>query len=68
MPELLETIQERALIEGENRAQEEVPEEEKPLTGYCDHCGVWSDNLKELNGELLCEDCRAEMISESEEE
>jgi signal-transduction protein with cAMP-binding, CBS, and nucleotidyltransferase domain len=68
MPELLETIQERALIEGENRAQEEVPEEEKPLAGYCDHCGVWSDNLKELNGEFLCEDCRAEMISESEEE
>lgn len=68
MPELLETIQEQALIEGENRAQEEVPEEKRPLAGYCDHCGVWSDNLKELNGEFLCEDCRAEMISESEEE
>jgi hypothetical protein len=67
MPELLETIQERALMEGENRAQEET-EEEKPLTGYCDHCGVWSDNLKEINGEFLCEDCRAELISESDEE
>lgn len=67
MPELIETIQERALMEGENRAQEEV-EEEKPLAGYCDHCGVWSDNLKEVNGEFLCEDCRAELLSESEEE
>lgn len=68
MPELLETIQERALMEGENRAQEEIVEEEKPLAGYCDHCGVWSDSLKEVNGEFLCEDCRAEMLSESEEE
>ncbi|NWF86969.1 CBS domain-containing protein [Candidatus Bathyarchaeota archaeon] len=68
MPELLETIQERALMEGENRAQEEMVEEEKPLAGYCDHCGVWSDSLKEVNGEFLCEDCRAEMLSESEEE
>ncbi|NWG11777.1 CBS domain-containing protein [Candidatus Bathyarchaeota archaeon] len=67
MPELLETIQEQALIEIENRAQEET-EEEKPLAGYCDHCGVWSDNMKEINGEFLCEDCRAEMLSESEEE
>lgn len=67
MPELLETIQERALMEGENRAQEET-EEEKPLAGYCDHCGMWSDDLKETNGEFLCEDCRAELLSESEEE
>jgi CBS domain-containing protein len=68
MPELLETIQEQALIEGENRAEKEVTEEEKPLAGYCDHCGVWSDGLKEINGEFLCEDCRAELLSESEEE
>jgi CBS domain-containing protein len=68
MPELIDTIQERALMEGENRAQEELTEEEKPLAGYCDHCGVWSDNLKEVNGEFLCEDCRAELVSESEEE
>jgi signal-transduction protein with cAMP-binding, CBS, and nucleotidyltransferase domain len=66
MPELLETIQENALIEGENRA-EEAPEESAPLAGNCDHCGVWSDDLKEVNGELLCEDCRVELEEESEE-
>ena len=63
MPELLETIQERALIEGENRAQE-AGEESSPLAGYCDRCGGWSDSLKEVNGEFICEDCKIE----SEEE
>jgi len=63
MPELIETIQERALIEGENRAQE-VEEESTPLAGYCDHCGSWSDSLKEVNGEFLCEDCKVEYEAE----
>jgi len=66
MPELLETIQERAIIEGENRA-EEASEEPPPLSGYCDRCGGWSDNLQDVNGEYLCEDCRVEIESESEE-
>jgi signal-transduction protein with cAMP-binding, CBS, and nucleotidyltransferase domain len=66
MPELLETIQENALIEGENRAQE-ATEESTPLAGNCDRCGVWSEDLKEVNGEFLCEDCRAELEEESEE-
>jgi len=63
MPELIETIQEHALIEGENRAQEAL-EETSPLAGYCDRCGAWSDNLKESNGEFLCEDCQVELESE----
>ena len=63
VPELIETIQEHALIEGENRAQE-AEEESAPLPGYCDGCGGWSDSLKEVNGEYLCEDCRVELESE----
>ncbi|MBS7616543.1 CBS domain-containing protein [Candidatus Bathyarchaeota archaeon] len=63
MPELIETIQEKALIEGENMAQT-TTEEESSLAGYCDHCGGWSDNLQEEDGEFLCEDCRAELESE----
>jgi signal-transduction protein with cAMP-binding, CBS, and nucleotidyltransferase domain len=63
MPELLETIQEHAIIEGENMA-EEATEESTPLAGYCDRCGGWSDDLKEVDGEILCEDCRAELESE----
>jgi CBS domain-containing protein len=63
MPELIEIIQEKALIEGENRA-EEAKEESGPLAGHCDHCGTWSDSLQEVNGENLCEDCKAELESE----
>jgi CBS domain-containing protein len=63
MPELLETIQEKAMIEGENMA-EEAEKESTPLAGYCDHCGVWSDSLIEVNGEFLCEDCKGELESE----
>jgi signal-transduction protein with cAMP-binding, CBS, and nucleotidyltransferase domain len=66
MPELIETIQERAIIEGENRA-EEAEEEPAPLAGYCDRCGGWSDDLKEVNGEFLCEDCKVELEEETAE-
>jgi CBS domain-containing protein len=65
MPELLEIIQEKAMIEGENMAEEEQ-EERAPLAGNCDHCGVWSDTLTEVNGEYHCEDCRVE-LEETEE-
>jgi signal-transduction protein with cAMP-binding, CBS, and nucleotidyltransferase domain len=67
MPELIETIQERARIENESRAPEEEEEEPAPLAGYCDRCGVWSDDLKQHNGEFLCEDCRVELEEEGEE-
>lgn len=60
VPELIEIIQERARIEGENRV-EEAERESTPLAGYCDGCGIWSDSLKETNGDFLCEDCRAEL-------
>lgn len=59
-PELLEIIQERAKIEKEPTAEEETPEA-RPLAGNCDHCGRWSDTLKEAEGMLLCEECQAEM-------
>jgi len=61
-PELLEIIQERARIE-EGRAVEEAPEH-RPLAGYCDRCGRWSDTLEETEGSFLCEECRIEMKGE----
>jgi CBS domain-containing protein len=63
MPELLEIIQERAKIEKEPAAEEETPEP-RPLAGYCDHCGRWSDALKDVEGSLLCEECQTEMQGE----
>jgi CBS domain-containing protein len=60
MPELIEIIQEGTRIEGAAQA-EETETEEKPLSGYCDRCGVFSENLKDANGQNLCEDCRIEL-------
>lgn len=62
-PELLETIQERAKIDKEAAPEEEAPEP-RPLAGYCDHCGRWSDSLKEIEGQLLCEECQVELQGE----
>jgi CBS domain-containing protein len=62
MPELIEIIQERTRIEGAEQV-EETQEEEKLLSGYCDRCGVFSENLKDVNGQNLCEDCRIELES-----
>ncbi len=59
MPELIEIIQEKNRIEGVVEAEE--IEEEAPLSGYCDRCGVFSENLKDVNGQNLCEDCRIEL-------
>jgi CBS domain-containing protein len=61
MPELIEIIQERNRIECADRSEETEEVEEAPLSGYCDRCGVYSDNLKDVNGQNLCEDCRIEL-------
>ena len=61
MPELIETILERSRIEGEARTEET---EEVPLSGYCDRCNVYSESLKERNGENICDECRIELEQE----
>lgn len=60
MPEFIEIIQEKSRIESSGAAEETIETEETPLSGYCDHCGVYSESLKEKNGQFLCEDCRIE--------
>ena len=61
MPELIEIIQERTKIEG---GDESTEAEEASQSGYCDRCGVFSENLKDANGQNLCEDCRVEVEDE----
>ncbi|MDW8024153.1 MAG: CBS domain-containing protein [Nitrososphaerota archaeon] len=63
MPELIEIIQEKTLIERERPSQATVRGRGVSMAGYCDRCGAWSDNLKEANGEFVCEDCRVELES-----
>ena len=62
-PELIEIIQERARIEKEPLPEEEAPEP-RPMDGYCDQCGRWSHDLKEIEGRLLCEECQTELTGE----
>jgi signal-transduction protein with cAMP-binding, CBS, and nucleotidyltransferase domain len=59
-PELLENMQEKARIEREPEVEEEGLEA-APLAGYCEQCGIWSDDLHEVEGTYLCEECRTEL-------
>ena len=61
MPELVEIIQERTKIEN---AEESVESEETPQSGVCDRCGSYSENLKDTNGQNLCDECRVETENE----
>ena len=61
MPELIEIMQERSRIEGDARTEET---EEVPLSGYCDRCNIYSDTLKERNGQNICDECRIELEQE----
>lgn len=61
MPELIEIMQERSLIEGAERTEEV---EETSLSGYCDRCNAYSENLKERDGQNICDDCRIELEQE----
>ncbi len=63
MPELIEIIQEKSRIESAG-SSEETEVEATPLSGYCDRCGAYSENLKDRNGQYLCEDCRVEVENE----
>ena len=60
-PELLEIIQEKARIERGTAVEE--GSESAPLAGYCEQCRSWSDDLTEVEGNFLCEECRIELES-----
>jgi CBS domain-containing protein len=64
MPELIEIIQERNRIEGTGTSEEAEEVQETPPSGYCDRCGIYSEDLKDVNGQYLCEDCRIELETE----
>ena len=59
-PELLENMQEKARIERETEVEEESSEP-APTAGYCERCGSWSENLEEVEGTFLCEECQMEL-------
>jgi len=61
MPELIEIIQEKNRIEGNSELFEG---QEPPMSGYCERCGAYSEQLTDVNGEYYCEDCRLEVEQE----
>jgi CBS domain-containing protein len=61
MPELMEIMVEKSRIEGADRTEDN---EEVPLSGYCDRCNVYSESLKERNGQNICDECRVELEEE----
>jgi signal-transduction protein with cAMP-binding, CBS, and nucleotidyltransferase domain len=61
MPELIEIMQEKSRIEGADITEET---EEVPLSGYCDRCNIYSESLKERNGQNICDECRIELEQE----
>ncbi len=61
-PELLEIIHEKARIERGTAVEE--GSEAAPLAGYCERCGSWSDDLTEVEGNFLCEECGIELKGE----
>jgi len=53
------------LLEYRLKMRESQPEiKERFTSGICDSCGNYNDNLKNVNDQWLCEDCREELEHE----
>jgi CBS domain-containing protein len=61
-PALIDVISEKSQISSLQRVKE--PE---ALSGYCDRCGSWADELKSKDGQFLCDECATE-FGETDEE
>jgi CBS domain-containing protein len=55
-PALIDVMAEKSQIAPVERVRESAP-----LSGYCDRCGSWADELKNQDGQFLCDDCQSEM-------
>jgi CBS domain-containing protein len=60
MPELFEIMQEKNRIQDQDAEEQE----EAPLSGYCENCNEYSENLKETEGRNICDECRIELKQE----
>ncbi len=60
-PALIDVMAEKSQIAPVQRIKEAAP-----LSGYCDRCGSWADELKSQDGQFLCDDCLSE-VEEPEE-
>jgi len=61
IPEILEILSEKVMIK---TGLIPVPRAGEPIIGFCDHCGNWSDALKEIDGKFYCPDCIVDLFGE----
>lgn len=61
-PALIDVMAEKSQISPVEKVKESAP-----LSGYCDQCGSWADELKSHDGQFLCDDCVSEAPQEPEE-
>ncbi len=61
-PALIDVVAEKSQIGPIQKIKESTP-----LSGYCDRCGSWADEMKSRDGQFLCDDCASE-LEEPEEE
>lgn len=61
IPEIMDILSEKVLIK---RGLLPTPKLGAPIIGYCDHCGNWSDELKEVDGNFYCPDCIADFYGQ----
>lgn len=55
IPTIMDILKEQKEIMGENSSRG------TSTVGYCDRCEVYSNNLREMDGEFLCEECRLDI-------
>jgi CBS domain-containing protein len=61
-PALIDIMAEKSQIGPVEKIKESAP-----LSGYCDGCGSWADELKSHDGQFLCDDCLADVEEPREE-
>lgn len=62
-PEIIDIISEKARILSGGSGQRA-----SSVSGYCDNCNQWSDNLLEIDGKFICEECRIDQSRRDDEE
>ena len=55
VPTIMDIMKEQQDIIGDNQ------QAGASTVGYCDRCETYSNNLREVDGEFLCEDCRLDL-------
>ena len=55
VPTIMDIMKEQKEIMGDNTMRG------TSTVGYCDRCEVYSNNLREIDGEFLCEECRLDI-------